>query len=639
MDKEISIKTMLLDLDPSVRRDACESIADGRKEQYIPDLIEVLRDVHPGVREAAINALTSIGGKVVAEAVAPMLRLDDAALRNVGIEILELLEADAFPIITALLDDSDDDVVKFAVDILANRKEERAVGDLSKLIKHKNPNVRASVVVCLGRIRASSTVSILLKALGDEEEWVRFSAIEGLGLMHDSRALVPLLKIIERDSGLTKEAAIEAVSKIATPAEAAEILVKLEPLVKKGRVMNVLSIVELVEKASTPGSNFKPGAEFKEDYFNFFCKFMDDPDKTARIKAIKGISLLKVPAGLEVVFKFANSLNEIDEDTEQLLVNTIVSIAGYGHFPLTLKRELERADKSLKIIVKALGEMRSVGAVPVLEGLIKKVSKHELREVVASLAAIGSPDSMAVLFQSLKSGDGHTRKISARALGSIAGLEAAGKLLEALKAETFRDVMEEITDVLAMIPSEGVKRGFSTLLSDKKDALREMGARGLGLIGDEESIQFLKIASSDLCPEVRKVSYKSMARIGIPETIDLIVNGLNDPSDDVRLSVLKALGGWSGERIKSALLRAMKDSNIWVRYHAVTLIGEMCESDTEDAVITALRRDEAPVKAAAAKALEKFGSSKAVSVLEEFINHPDHTVRGAVESALGALKC
>lgn len=630
---------MLRDDDPYVRRDACEAVAEARRHELVPDLVMVLKDPHPGVREAAINALTAIGGKGVADSVAPLLRLEDATLRNIGIEILELLGPEAYTTIVLLLNDSDDDVVKFAIDILANRKEENAVSFLSGLINHRNPNVRASVVVCLGRIRAASTVPVLLKALEDEEEWVRFSAIEGLGLMHDSRALAPLLGIIERDSGLTKEAAIEALSKMASPAEAAGILAKLSPLVKKGRVLNVFSIVELIEKASVPGTNFKTDTEFKNDYFSFFCRFMDDPDTSARLKALRGISLLKVPGALGVVFKFANSLNEIDEDTEQILVSTIVSIAGYGHFPEELKAELEKDGKSLKIIVKALGEMRAVEAVPVLKTLITKVAKHELREVVSALAAIGSPDSVAVLFQSLQSTDGHTRKISARALVSIAGFESVEKLFDALQSEPYRDVMEEITDVLATMPSEAVKNGFCTILSDPREILREMGARGLGLIGDEESLMFLKKASGDESPNVRKVSYQSMARIGIPDSVDVIINGLNDRSDEVKLSVLKALGGWTGEKIKAALLKVLADKNIWVRYHAVVLLGEMCESDTEDAIIEALKKDEAPVKAVAAKALEKFGSSKAVDVLEQFIDHPDHTVRGAVENALGALKC
>lgn len=634
-----TIKEMLGSADPYTRRDACVEIVDGKLPEFIPDLVRFLRDGDAGVKEAALNALTSIGGRHVAGAISPLLRETDAGLRNIGIEILQIIGSEALDTLSSLLRDSDDDVVKFAVDILANIKEERAVNMLCGLIGHPNPNVRASVAVCLGRIKASGAISVLFKALNDSEEWVRFSAIEGLGLMQDSKALEPLLEIIERDSGLIKEAAIEAVSKTASCADSAQILSKIEGLLRKGQIINAGAVVELLEKAMAPGSNFKPTREFKEVYFNFFSRAMEDSERAAQENALRGLGLLKLPEGITRALDYANSLKEIDEDVESLLVDTIVAIAGHGQVPGVLKDELKKGGKSLKIIVKALGQTRTEDAVPVLEELMGRVAKHELREVVSALEAIGSSHSIEVLYQSLKSTDGHTRKIAARALSALAGEEAAGRLFEALNREVYRDVMEEITDVLALIPSDEVRNGFCGLLSSGSEAMREMGARGLGVIGDEAALRFLEKSAKDPSPKVRKVAYNSMARLGIQDSVDVIIEGLKDSDDDVKLSVLKALGGWSGEKIKAALMDALNDRNIWVRYHAVLLLGDLGENDVEKTIIDVLLKDDAPVKAAAAKALGKVGSSAAVGVLEKFIDHHDTSVRVAVENAIGALRC
>lgn len=639
MKTDNSVREMLKSPEPYLRRDACEAISESRMKEFVPDLACALRDEDPGVKEAALNALTVIGGSPVAEAVAPLLKEQDASLRNIGIEILELLGPDSFQTLTVLLNDKDDDVVKFAVDIIARNREERALGLLYALITHKNPNVRASVAVCLGRLKSSASLPVLQKALYDPEEWVRFSAVEGLGLIQDNRALVPLLGMIERDSGLIKEAAIEAVGKLASSADATQILTKLEPLVKKGKIINTGAIVELFEKATAPGSDFRPGMDFKKTYFNFFSKAVDDPDKPEQLKALRGFAFLKLPEGLEKVFFFLNSLNDIDEDTENFLVNIIVSISGRGPLPKLLIDEIRKGGKSLKIVVKSLGEMKSGEAVPLLKELIGKAAKHDLREVVSALEAIGSVNSLEVLYQSLKSSDGHTRKIAARALSSLAGPAAAPRLFEALQVEAFRDVMEEIADVLSMIPSEAVKKGFCAILSSPREQLREMGARGLGLIGDEEALEFLKRAATDESPSVRKAAYKSMARLGIPDAVEEILKGLDDPNEDVKLSVLKALNGWSGEKIKSALVKALRDRNVWIRYNSVLLLGDLGENDVESLILEMLLKDEAPVKAAAAKALEKMGSLASVATLEKFINHPDPTVRGAVENAIGSLKC
>ncbi len=639
MENANSFVEMLNSADPSVRRDACVSLGEGRSPDSVPPLASMLYDADPGVRESALNGLISIGGRKVAEAVSPLLRAESAVLRNMGIEILELIGPEAFPVIASLLNDPDDDVVKFGVDIIANTREERAIGLLYALISHVNPNVRASVAVCLGKLKAVSSVPVLLTALDDSEEWVRFSAVEGLGLIGDRRSLSALLKLIETDSGLIKDAAIDAAGRIASTQDSSMVLLKLEPLVKKGKIFNVPAVMELLEKAVVPGSDFRPNMEFRKTYFNMFARAVEDGDRSEKLKALKGIALLKEHDGLQTVFNYIDTLNDIDEDTEELLVDTIVSITGRGPLPAIFRERLGKGGKSLKIIVRTLGELKSREAVPMLKELMGTVAKHELREVAAALEAIGTPGAVEVLYQSLRNTDGHTRKIAARALASLSGPSAVPSLFEVLNAEVYRDVMEEITDVLSTIPSEAVKKGFCGLLGSANESMREMGARGLGSIGDEESLGHLIKASTDPSPSVRKAVYKSMARLGIPNAVDEIVKGLEDMDDEVKLSVMKGLGGWTGEKIKAALVKSLTDRNIWVRYHAVVLLGELGDCGVEELIVNKLLKDEAPVKAAAAKALERLGAADSAVHLEQFLSHPDPSVRGAVESALESLRC
>lgn len=633
------LKQRLRDRDPYVRRDACEVIAELRSGDFIQDLVGALNDENPGVKEAALNALTAIGGHRVAEATAPLLRLDDSGLRNIGIEILEQIGPEASPTISSLLTDEDDDVVKFAVDIISNTANKDAAGMLRGLISHRNPNVRASVSLCLGRLGADGVLSSLLTALDDDEEWVRFSVVEGLGHLGDPGALESLVKVIEKDSLLVKESAVEAVSKISTPNDAPGILVKLSDSVKNGRILAVGAVVELIEKAMMPGSGFRPSDQLKEVYSGFLASSVDENDRKTKEMALRGLALLKAPVTLEKVFSFVSSLKEIDEDTEQFLVGLIVKVAGRPPLPDALIKELEKRDKTFKIIVKALGEMKSEEAVPALEDLVDSVAAHEQREVVAALESIGSPRSMDILYRCLESEDGHTRKISARALAKLAGPEAVERLFQSLKREKYRDVLEEMTDSLGAIPSDAVRDGFLALLGEKSDELREMGARGLGSIGDERAVALLTEAVGDESPKVRKTAYNSLARLGVPEALDTVVSGLKDTEEDVKLAVLKALSGWTGEKLKDALVECLDDRNLWVRYHAVLLLGEFPAPEIEDLLIDIFIKDETPVKAAAAKGLETVGTEKCIEVLERNLDHPDPNVRATVERTLEALTC
>lgn len=635
-----SIYEQLSAAEPDVRRYACESVSESKDSVFIQPLIKLLQDSDAGVKEAALNALVSIGGETVAGSLAPLLRSSDPALRNISIEALQQLGPIIFSAVSDLLFDNDDDVVKFAVDILAAMGDIRAVPMLHKLLRHNNPNVRASVVVCLGKIKAPGSVPALIEALSDSEEWVRFSAIEGIGHLNDKAALARLLDIIEHDSGLIRDAAIDAVANIAGAADSAKILLKLKPVVKNGRISNVASVVELLEKAFSPASAFSPSDAFRRVYFDFFNTAMRDSDRQTRLTALRGIGFLKLMDGLEKVFDFIGSSEEITEDEETLLVDVIIAISLASRtLPPILIRELKKGGKNFSIVVRVFGGLKSEEAVPVLQGLMETVSRNDLREVVSALESIGSVGSVEVLARSLRSKDGHARKIAARALASLAGEGAVTPLLEALRVEVYRDVLEDITDVLAHIPTDAVKNGFYGFLSESDEQLREMGARGLGLIGDEESVAYLKAASTDANPSVRKCVYNALARIGLPEAADAVINGLKDTDDDVKLAVMQALSGWSGDSITQALIDALGDDNVWVRYNAVQLLGEMRSAEAEDAVIGLLRNDEAPIKAAAAKMLAVIGSHKAVPTLMELKAYPDPNVKAAVTNALGILKC
>ncbi len=644
MGDNMSIKEMLHDADPYVRRDACESVQESRSDEYIAELVRVLEDEDLGVREAALNALTAIGGEPVAVAVVPTLGSEDVAIRNIGVEILEQLGSVAVEPVGKILNDSDDDVVKFGVDILSKIKDPRVEGLLAPLVEHKNPNVRAAVVLCMGKVDVATAVPTLLKALGDSEEWVRFSAIEGLGHLEDKGALDALLAIIESESGLVQEAALDAVARIASSEDSIKVLPKVEALLTQGHVLSVGAVVELIEKALMPGSSLSLSAESREVFFKCFSEAVKNEDREVQEKGLRGLGRLRMTAGIECVLTFAEALQEIDPDMEEHLVDTIASIIGAGSLPESVLEELAKGGKTLSVLVSAIADTRWEEAVPVLEELIKTVGKEEGRLIVGALEKIGSPDSMAVLERLLTHADGHTRKTAARAFAALAGDVAVGPIFEALKIEPYNDVMEEMTDALTLIPSEEVRDGFCAFISSEKESLREMGARGLGMVCYEGVFESLRKAAADKSPAVRKAAYRSMTMLGIAEATGELLKGLTDTDDDVKLSVVKGLSGWSGEGLTEALIEALKDPNVWVRYHAVTLLGDIlaeggAADGIEELILALMERDEPPVMAASAGALGKAGTELSLEALVQYIDHEDSNVSAAVEGALEMISC
>jgi len=100
-----------------VRRWAARDLA--AHPQAVGALCERLHvEADPSVREAIFNSLLTIGTDQVAEGLLPLLRAEDAGLRNGAVDVLRQLPDAVGHRMEALLADPDPDVRIFAVDIL-----------------------------------------------------------------------------------------------------------------------------------------------------------------------------------------------------------------------------------------------------------------------------------------------------------------------------------------------------------------------------------------------------------------------------------------------------------------------------------------------------------------------------------------
>lgn len=640
-----NIKELLTSADPTDRRIGCSEVEGVGGSEFIPDLVRLLADENIGVREAAVNTLVSTGLAEAAEAVAPLLDSDDPAIRNMVVEILTQLKDPALETVIHLTESRDDDISKFAVDILALWGNPDSLTALANMTSHPNANVRSGLADALGEIRGRRCFDILLLLLNDDEEWVRFSAVEALGKFGDEDIPVePLLEVLDHDSMLVKIGTMEVISKVATPEHCTAILTRFRDLLKDGHCLPVSAVVDMLSKAAS--KEWGEGCRrlllsFKDVFFEFFLTSLVEEDPEIRKEALMGLAYLGDERGVAAAIKYLEGLDNLEEDDEDQFVNSIVSMSGHGGMPDAVREKIKERTKYLKIYIRVAGELRSKSMVPVLAALIGKVGKEELRAVVEALENIKSSDSVELLKSLLKSDESHVRRISARSIGRLVGTEAVPLLFDALMREPYQDVMEEITQALSGIPSPDVIRGFVDLLGNEKIAIRVMAAKGLGSIGGEEVFLPLKGRVGDEDMGVRKAVYEAFSRLNGDEASEALVLGLKDPDEEVRLTVLRSLdvsGRSYGEGLGEILVDLLKDQNMWVRYMAVQLIGGLGYDRAEAVLLELITSDEPPVKAVVANTLEKVGTMKAVPVLQELLDYPDESVNEAVAEAIDSIK-
>jgi HEAT repeat protein len=151
----------LRDPDPQQRRWGARDLADhpqaatalADRLQHEPDL---------GVREAIFTTLEKLAGPVTAVALLPLLRSEDAGLRNGAIEALAAMPEATAPQLDALLADADADVRLFAVNLLADLRHPQVPAWLERVLRDETaPNVVAGAIEVLAEVGTSALLPAL----------------------------------------------------------------------------------------------------------------------------------------------------------------------------------------------------------------------------------------------------------------------------------------------------------------------------------------------------------------------------------------------------------------------------------------------------------------------------------------------
>jgi HEAT repeat protein len=131
-----------------------------------PALGQCLLSEHDAsVREALFISLASIGDDAAAGALLPLLRSDEAALRNGAIESLAGMPAAVTPRVAALLADEDPDVRLFTVNLLGELRHAQVLPWLLNVLQHDSElNVVAAAIEVMAEIGQPEHVAALRAA-------------------------------------------------------------------------------------------------------------------------------------------------------------------------------------------------------------------------------------------------------------------------------------------------------------------------------------------------------------------------------------------------------------------------------------------------------------------------------------------
>jgi HEAT repeat protein len=451
----------LNDKDPSKRRSAAEALAEGDERAIYP-LIKALRDENYGVQDAAMRSLMEIKSETTAYMVLPLLR-ENSFLRNTALIILREMGRIAIPLLYILLDDKDDDVRKFALDLIHDIQYCDYPEKLVELVtEDPNANVRAAAAKALGTLRYRKAVPQLVKALNDEE-WVCFSVLEALGELKEESSIDSIAGLLNSNSEAIRFAAIETLGKIgssrakpylmeyASRADEIERNAALKSLIQIGDIPSLLGISDSLISMLREG-------EWEEKYI-----------------AMKGLVSLNEKKAIYHMIDLAGSLDLTNPENEDKLYFIKEAIQNFGcnNEILNILNDDSIKYRGKVIAIEIVGNLKCKAAVPILIELLKTRYRDIRRSSIKSLSQIESKEATECLIGAIDDYDSHVRKTAVTALGKIGEPSAFEPLMKMLHKEQYSDIIDEF--IISLLRINPVR--FMSRIKEFDENIQEIAAR------------------------------------------------------------------------------------------------------------------------------------------------------------------
>ncbi|MDL2316613.1 HEAT repeat domain-containing protein [Desulfovibrio sp. OttesenSCG-928-A18] len=634
MSERQNILSLLAASEPEAIREGAQLAGSARMQEAIPALAGHITSSNIGVQEAVDRALRKIGGPEVVHAVIPLLRSEDAAVRNLSMDLLRALGSTDLPALLDLLHDDDADIRIFASDILGSVGTALAVPALCHALLHDpEVNVRYQAAVSLGNLAFAESAPCLNKALQDEE-WVQFATIEALTKVKDASSVQAMLKALDSSSDLVASIIVDALGQMGDLKAVPLLLRRLDssptPLGNK--------IVRAVVNIMGGRSLSLLGAKDCERLRGYLPMALEDEDKDVQEAALRGFSALGGQGGSECILRYAAKLDP--ERGVDRLAGAVEALVSLGETQVLEKALRTGDDMTVHIAMDVLLRVDEATAVELLMQTFWERSRDLQRVMILELAGRAGSERQDFFLDVLeRHTDGNIIRGVLLFLGRKGDPAVVFEKITPFLDHPYNDVKESAIEACIALHTPEVEAFFKSLSRHADPVQRMIGVYVLGFFEIADSIEELTMALDDESPDVRRVTVEAFGR-ACPireEYLELVEGKLGDENREVRMAVFDTLGRCSDERFIKCLLTGLEDADPWVRGRCAEGLGENRISEAVAPLVGMLEDENLLVVIKAMGALGKIGGEAAFRALLPMLDNPDRDLREAAEEAVGEI--
>jgi HEAT repeat protein len=311
------VAQLLIHEEADMRRQAAEELTNHESLIAVAALAVAVKDENKGVRDAASRSLSIVGGPRVAQAIVEYLGERNMGTRNFAADLLIKLNKDSIPALLPYLDHPDQDVRKFAVDILGVIGSDEPASYVISKLTDPDENVVISAVEALGNMKSELAIESM-RRLYVESPYTRATIAEALGKIGDTRTAAFLLdhlkSAIEQAASdpLLPYTIFESLGAIGTPSSIVKIYDYLPGTKGKLRLIAIIALIRIAERTRSKRPSLAP---YKAD----LLKGLDEKELLVKQCCAKALSEFEDREITEAFIKILGIDEELDTQVLALL--------------------------------------------------------------------------------------------------------------------------------------------------------------------------------------------------------------------------------------------------------------------------------------------------------------------------------
>lgn len=577
-----------------VRKEAVDVfVSMSPDEKSIDLLLELLRNQeNVGLRNSAAEAV----GRIGSSAVAPLIRLIDDKnedVRKFVIDVMGIIGSPEFvPALLSVLSDADLNVASAAAEHLGNIGDNSAISTLIKvIIANDSIFFRFSALAALGKLNSNESVPAEIVKLADQDI-LRKSVYECLGSIGDASVMPILMQGFTTHQRSSRNAAIVGWYRIYTRSSATN----------QHAFQDILQLLSGSETVPALIDSFSLQDTDLAEAITVLLGFIGD------IRGVK--TLLSAFANERICGSALTSLKRLGVRG----MDTLVSL-----YP-------ESDEIGRCAICTVVGDLAYRPGSMLIRNALTAQSHHVRSAAVTAAGKLGLTDCIAEVVSLLDDADPDVRAAAVSCLHVLARIDRPS-IQEVARQLEISDLSQQRREAVILYATLGDGERLTLLVKDENPSVRQAAVTSIGKLRFSSASNILLIALVDEDPDVRIAAAESLGEIGDKDIISFLKLALNDDDNWVQCAVLRSITRIDKTTALEVIKSALPIATGLLMITCLELLETVGSRQAMDLVEMALDNDDNDALSLAVEILTRQGGEWVISNSERLMSHPSLDVR------------